>query len=71
MPVYNCEKHLHESISSILAQSFPNFEFIIINDGSTDKSEEIIRDKDHLYKHYYRAYEGLEDWKGAEDICMK
>ncbi|XOJ85153.1 glycosyltransferase family 2 protein [Methylophilaceae bacterium Uisw_099_01] len=42
MPVYNGEKYLKESIDSILNQSFKNFEFIIVNDGSTDKTEEII-----------------------------
>jgi len=42
MPVYNGEKYLKESINSILNQTYKNFEFIIINDGSTDKSEEII-----------------------------
>jgi len=43
MPVYNGEKYLREAIESILNQTFTDFEFLIINDGSTDKSEEIIR----------------------------
>jgi glycosyltransferase involved in cell wall biosynthesis len=43
MPVYNAEKYLDEAIQSILNQTYKNFEFIIINDGSTDKSLEIIR----------------------------
>lgn len=43
MPVYNGEKYLKESIESILSQSFRDFEFIIINDGSTDNSYEIIQ----------------------------
>jgi glycosyltransferase involved in cell wall biosynthesis len=43
MPVYNAEKYLKEAILSILRQSFSNFEFIIIDDGSTDKSLEIIK----------------------------
>jgi glycosyltransferase involved in cell wall biosynthesis len=42
MPVYNSELYVGEAIESILAQSFPDFEFIILNDGSTDKSEKII-----------------------------
>lgn len=42
LPVYNCEKYLEESISSILAQSYGDFELIIINDGSTDGSSAII-----------------------------
>lgn len=43
MSVYNGEKYLQEAIESVLNQTFRNFEFLIINDGSTDKSEEIIK----------------------------
>lgn len=43
MPVYNGARFLQESIESILNQTFKDFEFLIINDGSTDQSEEIIR----------------------------
>lgn len=42
MPVYNGEKYLAEAIESILNQTFDGFEFLIINDGSTDRSVEII-----------------------------
>ncbi len=42
MPAYNAEKYLREAIESILNQTFSNFEFIIINDGSTDKTKSII-----------------------------
>jgi len=42
MSVYNGERFLHEAVESILNQPFKNFEFIIINDGSTDGSREII-----------------------------
>lgn len=43
MAVYNGEKYLKECIDSILNQTFSDFEFIIINDGSTDKTEEIVK----------------------------
>ena len=42
MPVYNGEKYLRESIDSILNQTYTDYEFIIVNDGSNDKTEEII-----------------------------
>jgi glycosyltransferase involved in cell wall biosynthesis len=42
MPVYNTAAYLGEAIQSILDQSYGDFEFIIINDGSTDHSEQII-----------------------------
>ena len=42
MSVYNGELHLREAIESIFSQTFGNFEFVIINDGSTDTSQELI-----------------------------
>jgi glycosyltransferase involved in cell wall biosynthesis len=44
MSVYNDEQFLSSSIESILDQTFQDFEFILINDGSSDRSLEIIRD---------------------------
>lgn len=43
MPVYNAEEYLREAIDSILSQTFTDFEFLIFNDGSTDRSAEIIQ----------------------------
>ena len=44
LPVYNGEKYLAEALDSILAQTFTNFEFIIIDDGSTDNSLFMLRE---------------------------
>ena len=46
MPVYNGFKYLDEAMKSILNQTFQNFEFIIIDDGSTDDSVKIIKSYD-------------------------
>lgn len=43
MPVYNGERFLREAIDSILAQTYRDFELIIVNDGSTDSSKDIIQ----------------------------
>lgn len=43
MPVYNAEKFLKEAIDSILAQTFTTFEFLIMDDASTDASASIIQ----------------------------
>lgn len=42
MPVYNGERFLREAVESILAQTFTDFELLIINDGSSDHSAEIV-----------------------------
>lgn len=41
IPVYNCEKYISACLESVLAQSFTDFEVIIVNDGSTDDSQKI------------------------------
>lgn len=46
MSVYNAERYVSKAIESILQQTFKDFEFIIINDGSEDNSSEIIRSYD-------------------------
>ena len=42
MSVYNGERWIRDSINSVLKQSEANFEFIIINDGSTDNTSSIL-----------------------------
>ena len=43
MPAYNAENYIAEAIDSVLKQSFTDFELLIINDGSTDNTEQIIQ----------------------------
>ena len=44
IPVYNVEKYLRRTLESVENQTFKNFEVIIVNDGSTDGSLEIIQE---------------------------
>lgn len=43
VPVYNVERYIEECLDSLLNQSYKNIEIIIVNDGSTDRSDEIIK----------------------------
>lgn len=43
IPLYNKEEFIHETISSVLNQTYKNFEIIVVNDGSTDNSLSIAR----------------------------
>jgi hypothetical protein len=44
LPVFNCGKYIREAVESILKQTYTGFEFLIINDGSTDESLQILND---------------------------
>lgn len=62
MAVYNGQRYLAEAIDSILAQTFTDFEFIIIDDGSSDQSGRILSDyaaKDPRIRPFTRPNRGL------------
>jgi len=64
IPVYNSEKYLEECLRSIYNQTYKNVEIIIINDGSTDNSDEIVnRYKNKFLKFQYYSQKN----KGASD----
>lgn len=59
MPVYNAEKYLAEAIESILAQTFTAFEFLIVDDASTDGSAGIIQEYNDPRIRYVRNEKNL------------
>jgi glycosyltransferase involved in cell wall biosynthesis len=64
MSCYNGSRWLHEAIESVLCQTFENFEFILIDDGSTDETWDIIRayrDRDQRIFPVRKENTGLQD----------
>ena len=64
VPVYNTSKYLEKCIKSLINQTFKNYEVIIINDGSTDNSEEILTlyaNKYNFIKLFSKKNGGLSD----------
>lgn len=61
VPIYNSEKYLTKCLESIAGQSYNNFEVIMINDGSTDLSEQICAGfiKDNRFKLYNQNNQGV------------
>jgi len=64
MACYNASRWLHEAIESVLAQTFDNFEFILVDDGSMDETWKIIqsyRDRDERIVAIHKENTGLTD----------
>lgn len=60
MCTYNTEKYIAEAIESVLTQSFTDFEFIIWDDGSTDRTRSIVESfKDERIRYFYHENTGL------------
>lgn len=73
MSVYNCEDTLEQAIDSIIAQTYKNWEFIICNDCSTDKTQEIL---DSYKKQYPNQFILLRNEKNMKlpyclNECLK
>jgi glycosyltransferase involved in cell wall biosynthesis len=69
MPVFNGERYLGEAIQSILYQTYTNFEFIIINDGSTDRSLEIIKSYNDNRIQIRNHDQNIGCYKSINDGC--
>lgn len=64
VPIYNMEKLMRKCLDSILAQSFHNYECLLIDDGSTDESSNICdeyAEKDSRFKAFHKVNGGLSD----------
>ena len=60
IPLYNKENFIESTLKSVLNQSFIDFEILIINDGSTDKSEEkVLKFKDTRIHYFYKKNGGV------------
>ena len=74
VPVYNSYKYLNKCIDSLINQTKKEIEIIIINDGSTDDSEKIIKSyKDDRIKYYKNKTQGIGKTRnfGIKKACGK
>lgn len=72
MPAYNAEKYIEEAIRSVLAQTYSNWELVIVNDASKDGTEEIIKRYQTLDKRI--KFHSLTENKGvanARNVAMQ
>ena len=60
VPIYNAEKYLNKCLDSLTKQTKKELEFILVNDGSTDKTEEIIKEyQDKRIKYFKNKNQGI------------
>ena len=74
LPVFNSENTLTRCLDSLLAQTYPNFEVLVIDDGSDDSSRQIVSsyaNKDNRIKIYYKENKGVSSARNdALDLAL-
>ncbi len=69
MPAYNAAEYIAAAIESVLSQNYRNFELIIVDDGSTDNTKDIIAGfKDEKIKYFYKENAGAAS---ARNLAIK
>ena len=71
IPVYNVEKYLRECLDSIVNQTFKDIEIICVDDGSTDKSLEILREYEQKDKRIIVISQPNKGVSTARNIGMQ
>jgi len=69
MPVYNAEKYIDAAIQSIMNQTYKNFELIIVDDQSTDKSLKIIKSYKRRYRTKIKIIRSAKNLNRGGDMC--
>lgn len=72
VPCYNQEQFINEALESVYGQTYTNWECIVMDDGSTDRSEEIIQQwisKDPRFRYYYKDNGGIVETRNFAIQC--
>ena len=59
IPVYNGENYIRDAINSAINQTYKNIEIIVVNDGSTDNTEEIVKSYGNKVRYFYKGNGGV------------
>ena len=59
IPTYNCDRYIAQAIDSVLAQKDCEYEIIVIDDGSTDKTRDVLQPYNHLIRYILQKNQGV------------
>lgn len=68
VPTYNRARYISQCIESVLDQSFKDFEIIVVDDGSTDNTKEILRSFGRHISYFYQENKGIPS---ARNSCVE
>ncbi|MGE5658360.1 MAG: glycosyltransferase [Actinomycetota bacterium] len=58
IPTYNCERYIAQAVESVLNQSYQDYEIIVVDDGSTDNTRQVLTPYDRLIRYVYQENQG-------------
>ncbi|CAD5928847.1 putative glycosyltransferase RT0329 [Planktothrix tepida] len=58
IPTYNCDRFLPEAIDSVLMQTYQDYEIIVIDDGSTDETRQVLESYQNKIRYFYQQNQG-------------
>ncbi len=59
IPAYNCDRYIREAIASVFAQTYTDYELIIVDDGSTDDTAQVIKSYGDRINYIYQTNQGV------------
>lgn len=75
IPVYNAERYIAKTIESVLAQTYTDWELIIVEDRSTDNSFDVVKHYEALHPEKIKVYQNtsnlgmMQNWNTGIDLC--
>ena len=71
IPIYNVEPYIRECLESVLLQTYPNFEVVVVDDGSTDKSPQICKEYLKKIKNFSFVEKENKGVSSARNRCIQ
>lgn len=72
MPAYNHARFIRRSMASLLAQTYPNWELVVVDDGSTDNTAEIVKSyRDPRIRYMYQENRGVKFLAATINVGLK